>query len=81
MVCQFLNVLTNSDDLSIEIALESSKRFDSVPGIPNWGRRHAKHLRPLFGGPLEIFPHYTVVSMILPRMMTFVKNHERNLSE
>jgi hypothetical protein len=73
-------MLTNCDDGSIKVLLESHERSLSIFGVPNWRGGHAEYLRTLKGMGLEIFAHDAVISVIFSCMMAFIEDEKRNLS-
>ena len=81
MIGKFVDMLSNGDDLSIQVTFKGCKRFNSITRIPNWGRRHAKYFRSVLKRDLKVFAHDAVVCVVFPCVVTFVENHKSHLKE
>ncbi len=75
------NVCVNADDLGVQVSLELFHRTNGIPRVQNGGGGHPEYLRPVRGSDMFVLAHNTIVRMILPRMVAFIENNQRDLSK
>ncbi len=71
----------NADDLGVQVSLELFHRTNGIPRVQNGGGGHPEYLRPVRGSDMFVLAHNAVVRMILPCMVAFIENNQRDLSK
>lgn len=67
-------MFTHSDDSGIQVAFQGRQRPFRILGVPDGRRRHAKYLWAFGVMDLKVFAHYSVVGVVLARVMTLIKD-------